>query len=49
MKNNEKKSVAKKPKKAKKPNNVKKVSAKEAVAFGLGLAAMTGMFKKNGW
>ncbi len=35
--------------KEKKPKNVKKVSAKEAVAFGLGLAAMTGMFKKNGW
>lgn len=46
MKKTEKKSVAKK---SKKPKNVQKVSAKEAVAFGLGLAAMTGMFKKNGW
>lgn len=46
MKNTEKKSVAKKPKK---PKKVKKVSAKDAFTFGLGLAAMTGMFKKNGW
>jgi len=32
-----------------KPKKVKKVSAKDAFIFGLGLAAKTGMFKKNGW
>ena len=26
-----------------------KVSAKEQVAYGLALAAMTGKFRKNGW
>ena len=33
----------------KKTKKTERPTAKDAVAFGLGLAFSTGMFKKNGW